>query len=99
MRTGHSAGAGASGATPPQHGALRMALEIVRREGAHGLYAGLPPALLRHIMYTGEGAAGHLGWAGLDSHMRIERSQRGKQSILPFHLLLRKQRCGDGTSL
>lgn len=53
VRTGHSAGAGASGATPPQHGALRMALEIVRREGAHGLYAGLPPALLRHIMYTG----------------------------------------------
>ncbi|GFR41597.1 hypothetical protein Agub_g2321, partial [Astrephomene gubernaculifera] len=30
-----------------------MALELVRREGVRGLYAGLSPAILRHVFYTG----------------------------------------------
>ncbi len=75
--TSHRAGVGGSQANPPQYGALRMALEIVRREGAHGLYAGLPPALLRHIMYTGEGPEGHWLLAGLSSHTCTAWLQRG----------------------
>eukprot|EP00887_Chlorella_sp_A99_P005802 scaffold1.g5802.t1 len=36
-----------------QRGALAMALHIVRREGTAALFAGLSPAVLRHVPYTG----------------------------------------------
>ncbi|EFJ41445.1 hypothetical protein VOLCADRAFT_98630 [Volvox carteri f. nagariensis] len=35
------------------YGAVRIAMELVRREGLRGLYAGLSPALIRHVFYTG----------------------------------------------
>lgn len=34
-------------------GALATAVSIARHEGVAGLYAGLPPALLRHVFYSG----------------------------------------------
>lgn len=40
-------------ATPRTLGALQMAASIVRRDGVAGLYAGLSPALARHVVYTG----------------------------------------------
>ncbi|PNH09111.1 Mitochondrial uncoupling protein 4, partial [Tetrabaena socialis] len=44
---------GQASAVRRPYGAVRMALELVRREGVRGLYAGLSPALVRHIFYTG----------------------------------------------
>eukprot|EP00198_Chlamydomonas_reinhardtii_P002918 XP_001692254.1 uncoupling protein [Chlamydomonas reinhardtii] len=38
---------------PKPKGAVRLAAELIRREGMRGLYAGLAPALVRHIFYTG----------------------------------------------
>ncbi|GIL58234.1 hypothetical protein Vafri_13298 [Volvox africanus] len=35
------------------YGAVGMAMELLRREGMRGLYAGLSPALIRHVFYTG----------------------------------------------
>ncbi|GIL79263.1 hypothetical protein Vretimale_16449 [Volvox reticuliferus] len=35
------------------YGAVGMAMELLRREGLGGLYAGLSPALIRHVFYTG----------------------------------------------
>ncbi|GLC71627.1 hypothetical protein PLESTF_001142800 [Pleodorina starrii] len=46
-----AASAGTAAGKP--YGAVRMAVELVRREGVRGLYAGLPPALIRHVFYTG----------------------------------------------
>jgi len=34
-------------------GTVRTALGILREEGISGIYAGLPPALLRHVVYSG----------------------------------------------
>lgn len=34
-------------------GAFGLAISVVRREGASAMYAGLSPALVRHVFYTG----------------------------------------------
>lgn len=43
--------AAATGARPA--GLVTTAASVVRTEGMHGLYAGLAPAVLRHVPYTG----------------------------------------------
>ena len=50
---GGVAGAVARAAAAPRLGALAMALHVTRTEGLGALYAGLSPAILRHIPYTG----------------------------------------------
>lgn len=42
-------------------GALATARAVIAKEGARGLYAGLAPALARHIFYTGAHARVHGG--------------------------------------
>lgn len=86
--------AGQQAAGGSRRGLAATALAVVRSEGVAGLYAGLQPAVLRHVPYTG------IRVIVYEQLRSLAQRQLGSQAgaPLPLHISLVLGLCSGGTA-